>query len=71
MILYTRTRCHLCDEAKAVLRAESVAFTEVDIDSNPDLRARFSEEVPVVVIDGRKAFKYHVDPADLRRRLRD
>jgi glutaredoxin len=69
VVLYTRAGCHLCDEAKQVLRDARVAFSEVDIDADAELRALYNEEVPVVFIDGRKAFKYHVDPHDLRRRL--
>jgi glutaredoxin len=69
VIFYTRAGCHLCDDAKQVLRSEGVTFTEVDIDSDAALRALYNEEVPVIFIAGRKAFKYHVDPHELRRRL--
>ena len=69
ILFYTRAGCHLCDEAKEVLRDAGAAFTEVDIDTDPELRAKYNEEVPVVFIDGRKAFKYHIDPRDLRRKL--
>jgi glutaredoxin len=62
--LYTRAGCHLCDEVKAVLtRARAKAdFTllEVDIDSDPALLAEYNDQVPVVAINGRKAFKYHL-----------
>jgi len=68
--LYTRAGCHLCDEAKQVLQDAQVVFQEVDIDTDPELRARHSEEVPVVFIAGRKAFKYHIDPRELARRLK-
>jgi len=70
VVLYTRAGCHLCDEAKHVLRDARVAFSQVDIDGDPTLRERFNEEVPVVFIDGRKAFKYRVDPRELRKHLR-
>ncbi len=69
VVLYTRAGCHLCDDAKQVLRDAGLSFTEIDIDGDAALRARFNEEVPVVFIAGRKAFKYHVDPGELRRRL--
>ena len=42
----------------------------VDVDSDPDLQARYGEQVPVLLIDGRKAFKYRVTAAELERRLR-
>ena len=70
VVLYTRAGCHLCEEAKQVLRAADVHFSEVDIDADPDLRVRYNEEVPVVFIEGRKAFKYHVDALELQRKLR-
>ncbi len=69
VVLYTRAGCHLCDEAKQVLRDAGVAFSEQDIDADPQLRALYNEEVPVVFINGRKAFKYRVDPRELRKRL--
>jgi len=42
----------------------------IDVDSDPELVERFGEEVPVLLIDGRKAFKYRVGEAELRRRVR-
>jgi len=71
--LYGKAECCLCDEAKAVLRrvvaAYPAALREVDIMSDPGLQARFGEEIPVVFVDGRKAFKFRVLERDLRRRL--
>ena len=73
--LYTRTGCHLCDTAKQQLRRVSrradFDLEEIDIDSDPELRALYHEEVPVIAINGRKAFKYHVDEASLLKRLKD
>lgn len=71
--IYSRQDCHLCDEAKsAVAQATadlSVEILETDVDTNPLLCERFGHEVPVVFVDGRKAFKFRVDPARLRRRI--
>lgn len=62
--LFTRRGCHLCDEVKAVLdrarRKADFSLREVDIDSDPALVAEYNDQVPVVAIDGRKAFKYHL-----------
>ncbi len=62
--LYTRQGCHLCDEVKAVLararRRADFTLREVDIDSDPALLAEYNDQVPVVAINGRKAFKYHL-----------
>ncbi|MFQ5960902.1 MAG: glutaredoxin family protein [Candidatus Methylomirabilales bacterium] len=70
---YTRRDCCLCDEVKGVVhevaRAYPVDFSEVDIDQDPDLRARFDQQVPVLFIEGRKAFKYRTTEPELRKRL--
>ena len=74
LILYGRRDCHLCDEMKTVVeevrRAHPFDLEIVDVDDDPALAAAYGLEVPVLTIDGRKAFKYRVDAASLRRRLR-
>ena len=71
--LYTRRGCHLCEEARAAIdsaRGQSpFEYEEVDIDSDPRLRELYNEEVPVIAIDGAKAFKYRLTAADLLRKL--
>jgi glutaredoxin len=73
VILYTRTGCHLCDVVKESLEglADRAAFTwcAVDIDSDEELRRKFNEEVPVVFINGRKAFKYEMDEEEFLKKL--
>lgn len=65
VIVFSRQGCHLCDMVKETLAATQDAaefqWREVDIDTDPELREKFNEEVPVVFIDGRKAFKFHMD----------
>ena len=41
----------------------------VDIEGDPELEARYREWLPVVEIDGQRAFVYYVQAPDLRRRL--
>lgn len=71
--LYTRSRCHLCAEAKEQIHAlrKQAAFTvqEIDIDGDPELRARYNEQVPVVFINRRKAFKFRIEPKEFLKRL--
>jgi hypothetical protein len=43
---------------------------EMDVDSSAQLREQFGDEVPVLFIDGRKAFKYQVATEELQRRVR-
>ena len=73
LILYHRAECHLCDEMRAVVGAvgRDVPFEleEVDVDGDPKLAAAYGLEVPVLFVNGRKAFKYRVSPAALRARL--
>ena len=70
---YTRPECGLCEDAKAILQALQQEWgfeiVEVDITQDPDLNERFREEIPVAFLDGRKLFKYRVDPARLGRQL--
>jgi glutaredoxin len=72
--LYGKADCGLCDEAKEILdrvRGRIPFELEVrDVASDPELALRYGAEVPVVFIDGRKAFKYVVDEAELERKLR-
>lgn len=71
--LYTRTNCHLCDVAKSVLeevrRVRPFGLTTIDVDTSADLKEQYGGEVPVVLIDGRKAFKFRVDAVALRALL--
>jgi glutaredoxin len=61
--------CHLCDRARGVLDRVGVPYESVDITGDPELEARYREWLPVVEIDGRRAFVYHVDEAALRRKV--
>jgi hypothetical protein len=74
LTLITRRDCHLCDEMAVVLEQTAALFAAhvevTDVDSSPDLLARYSDEVPVLLIEGRKAFKYRVTRDALERRLR-
>jgi hypothetical protein len=55
----------------AGVRAEhDFELREVPIDGDPELEARYREWLPVVEIDGERAFVYHVSPEALARRLR-
>lgn len=66
---YTRAGCHLCEVAASVLEAHGLTPQYVDIDADPELRSRYTECVPVVVIDGKERFRGRVDPMLLRRLL--
>jgi glutaredoxin len=73
VVLYTAPGCGLCVEAKHVLdsQADALGFRlqTIDITTDEELERRHREEIPLVTIAGRRAFKYRVDPAELRRRV--
>ena len=73
VVLYHAEGCHLCERARETLEAVAsdmgVELDEVDITGDPELEAQHREWLPVVEIEGERAFVYHVDEAALRRRL--
>jgi len=73
VIVYSRKGCHLCEVVKESLaklsRRGGFVWNEVDVDSDDELRRKFNDEVPVVFIDGRKAFKYRMDEQEFLRKL--
>jgi len=73
VVVYSRKGCHLCEVVKESLdklsRRGGFTWSEIDVDANPDLRRQYNDEVPVVFIDGRKAFKYHMDEREFMRKL--
>ena len=73
VLLYTRKGCHLCEIVKESLvklqRRGGFLWREVDVDTDEQLRREYNDQVPVVFIDGYKAFKYHMDEREFLRRL--
>jgi len=62
--------CHLCDVAVEVVRDVcGEGFEIVDITDVPELERRYREWLPVVEIDGERAFVYHVFADALVRKL--
>ena len=71
--LYTKPDCSLCEtaaEALARVRDRHPFELEVvDISTEADLRARYGERIPVVLVDGEPAFEYIVDEQELELKL--
>lgn len=71
--LIGRSGCHLCDVAREVVRAVAddtgVGWVELDVDADPTLLARWSDEVPVTLVDGQPHDYWRVDEARLRAAL--
>ena len=64
VVVYHAQGCHLCERALAQLRElhEELSFDlrEVDIGGDEALEAEYRAWLPVVEIDGRRRFTYHL-----------
>ena len=75
LTLYSRPGCHLCDDMKAIVdrvvghNSSRISVEEVDISTDPDLESRYGVEIPVLLVDGRKAAKYRITEEELRKIL--
>ena len=71
--LYSRPGCHLCDDARLVVEQVCAElgerYAEVSILEDPDLLARYAEEIPVTLVDGRQHDFWRVNAARLRAAL--
>ena len=71
--LFHAAGCHLCDSARQTLLRlrEQAAFelAEIDITGVPELEAAYREWLPVVEIEGERAFVYFVQPEPFLRKL--
>lgn len=72
LVLITRKGCHLCEAAEADLARVVAGFTALnpdkpytvevmDVDSDPELNQRFSEEVPVLLLNGEQVAFFRID----------
>ena len=64
LTIYSRPGCHLCDEMKAVVqqvaRTIPLSLAEVDISTDAALEAQYGLEIPVLLVEGKKAAKYRI-----------
>jgi len=71
--LYHAEGCHLCERAlsQLVRLRDELGFEleEIDIGGDAELEAGYREWLPVVEVNGERAFVFFVDEAALRRRL--
>jgi glutaredoxin len=67
--LFVARDCSLCERARGVLDRVGATYEAIDITGDEALEARYREWLPVVEIDGDRAFVYYVDEEALRRKL--
>jgi glutaredoxin len=69
--VYTRASCCCCHKALDLLeqyrKRHHFVIERVDVDSDPELVAKYGLLVPVVAVGGRVRFKGRVDPVLLDR----
>jgi glutaredoxin len=72
--VYSKPGCHLCDVVHdALMRVQAdqpFELAVVNIEDDPDLMAQYGHQIPVVLLDGKFAFRYKIDEARLRELLR-
>ena len=80
LTLISKPGCHLCETAEAIITRVLAEFEaerpgiRVDLNlknilDDPQLRARYAEEIPVLLIDGQVHNYWHIDPVRLRQAL--
>ena len=76
LTIYSKPGCHLCDEMKSLVRRvlaryadARITIDEIDISTDRELAERYGLEIPVLMIDGKKAAKYRVSEQELTRML--
>lgn len=74
LTLIGKPGCHLCDEARAVVAEvlsdfAQVSLIEKNILEDEQLFAKYSDEIPVLLIDGKVHNYWRIDPERLRAAL--
>ena len=71
--IYSKTDCHLCVEAKEVMRGAGCSnlytLAEVNIESDPELFARYRYDIPVIMIDGTEAFRHRLIAEEFKMQI--
>ena len=57
------------DAIRQVAAKIPLELEEIDVDRSAQLKEEFGDQVPVLFIDGRKAFKYRVTAKELEKRV--
>jgi thiol-disulfide isomerase/thioredoxin len=72
--VYVKPDCSLCVPLmRTVEKVQSelgFSVEKVDISKDPELLEAYGHEIPVVFINGKKAFKYRVSEQELRKKLK-
>jgi glutaredoxin len=75
LTLVGKPGCHLCDDAEVVVTAVLSEFagkaklTKINILEDEELFAQYSEQIPVLLIDGKVHNYWRIDPERLKSAL--
>ncbi len=73
LVLLSKPGCHLCDEMKAtiapLLSELGLPLTELDVRDDPETRARWASEIPVLLWNGVELARHRIQPEALRASL--
>ena len=74
LTLIGKPGCHLCDDARVVVSEvltefEGVELGELSILDDRELYAKYMDEIPVLLLNGRVHNIWRIDPARLRAAL--
>ena len=73
VVVYSKPGCCLCDDVKVQLEVLQTShpfdLRVVNILEDADAYRKFKEEIPVVFVNGKKAFKYYLDERKFLKRL--
>jgi len=75
VLLYSRPRCGLCDEARdtilAVRERVPFGFREIDVSGDDALELEYGMRIPVVLVDGEELAEIRVGEGELEEAVRD
>ena len=74
LVLISKPGCHLCDDAREIILQvlqdfPDASFEEKNMLDDQKLIDAYSEEIPVVLIDGKQHSFWRVDPERLKKAL--
>ena len=75
IVIYSRPGCHLCEEAKKIIKAsgcsEDYTLEEINIESDPELTRRYRYDIPVITINGVEAFRHRLSAKEFLLKMNE
>lgn len=72
--IYSRVGCHLCEVAEKIIRrsecSDEIELQIINIDEDPELKERYTNDVPVIVVNGDEVARHRISPSDFCRHVR-